>query len=392
MDTSYLDWPFFESRHRQMARDLDNFAKSDLADIAGQEHHDDNSLDVACREIVRRLGGAGFLEVCCQIEPGARFDVRCLCLSRDILAKHDGLFDFAFGMQGLGTGPISLFGSEEQKRQYLPPVIRGERIAAFALSEADAGSDVAAIDTEAISSGEGYVINGTKTWISNGGIADQYVVFARLGEARGARNLSAFIVEADNPGLSVSERIQVIAPHPLATIALNDCRVPKSAMIGEPGQGFAIAMGTLDIFRATVGAAALGLARRALQEAVQRVGQRKIFGQFLGDFQLTQAKIADMAVGVDAAGLMVYRAAWTKDNREGMVTREASMAKLFATETAQQVIDMAVQLFGGTGVVCGVPVEVLYREIRALRIYEGTSEIQKLVIAKHILRAAAKPA
>ncbi len=389
MSNSYLEWPFFESRHRQLACDLEDFAKNDLADIAGQDYHDDHILDVSCREIVRRLGAAGFLGACCQIDPGDRFDVRRLCLSRDILAKHDGLFDFAFAMQGLGTGPISLFGSDEQKKRYLPPVVSGERIAAFALSETEAGSDVAAMQAKAVADGDGYVINGAKTWISNGGIADHYVVFARTGNASGAGDLSAFIVHADNPGLNVSERIQVIAPHPLATIVLSDCRVPKSSMIGEPGQGFAIAMGTLDIFRSTVGAAALGLARRALEEAVLRVHQRKVFGKLLSEFQLTQAKIADMAVGVDAAALMVYRAAWTKDNRDGKVTREASMAKLVATETAQQVIDMAVQLFGGTGVVSGIPVEVLYREIRALRIYEGTSEIQKLVIARDVLKAAA---
>jgi len=383
-DTSYLGWPFFEERHRRLARELEQFASSGLT---GVNHglDDDAALDAACREIVRRLGRAGLLEHSCVLAEGGRFDVRSLALSRDVLARHDPLADFAFAMQGLGTGPISLSGNERQREAYLPAVMRGERIAAFALSEPQAGSDVGAIATTAARDGAGYVLEGTKTWISNGGIADHYVVFARTGEEKGTRGLSAFIVDAGTPGLRIAARIRTIAPHPLATLAFEACRVPASALLGNPGDGFKIAMGTLDVFRTTVGAAALGLARRALEEALRRCRERAAFGKPLAEYQLTQAKIADMALAIDAAALLVYRAAWTRDVLQRRVTREAAMAKLYATEAAQQVIDMAVQLFGGTGVVSGVVVEGLYRDIRALRIYEGTSEIQKLVIAGAVL-------
>jgi acyl-CoA dehydrogenase len=289
-------------------------------------------------------------------------------------------------MQGLGTGPISLFGNEAQKRKYLPPVMRGKRIAAFALSEPQAGSDVSAIATAAARSGNEYVLNGTKTWISNGGLADHYVVFARTGEGAGSKGLSAFIVDADAQGLKIAERISLIAPHPLATLTFKDCHVPVTARLGVPGEGFKIAMATLDVFRTTVGAAALGFARRALDEALVRCQERAVFGKPLAEYQLTQAKIAEMALAIDAAALLVYRAAWAKDVLGKRVTREAAMAKLHATEAAQQVIDMALQLHGGTGVVRDAPVERLYREIRALRIYEGTSEIQKLVIASAVLK------
>ena len=384
MPKRFLRWPFFADEHRQFAERLQAFVGK-----LGEMVHDDDSeaaLDAACVQLARRLGEAGFLAPCVPENFDGAFDVRRICLGREILAAHDGLADFVFAMQGLGSGPISLFGSPEQRRRYLPGVARGERIAAFALSEPQSGSDVASMRTTATRDGGHYVLNGTKTWISNGGIAAQYVVFARTGEAPGAKGLSAFIVDADTPGLKVAERVRVIAPHPLATLAFEDCRVPASAMVGSPGGGFAVAMGTLDVFRTTVGAAALGFARRALAEALARVQEREAFGQKLAAFQLTQAKIADMAVGVDAAALLVYRAAWTRDTEKRRITREASMAKLFATETAQQVIDMAVQLFGGTGVISGRPVEKLYREIRALRIYEGTSEIQRLVIANEVLR------
>jgi acyl-CoA dehydrogenase len=384
-DTTFLDWPFFEARHRALAEQLDEFARTKLADLA-HGADDDAALDRACREIVHRLGAEGFLNQCCIAEPGGVFDVRSLALSRETLARHGGLADFCFAMQGLGTGPISLFGTEAQRRKYLPPVMRGKRIAAFALSEPQAGSDVGAIATEAARSGSEYVLNGTKTWISNGGLADHYVVFARTGEGSGAKGLSAFIVDADAQGLKVGERIALIAPHPLATLTFKDCRVPVAARLGVPGEGFKIAMATLDVFRTTVGAAALGFARRALDEALGRCRDRAVFGKPLAEYQLTQAKIADMALAIDAAALLVYRAAWTKDVIGKRVTREAAMAKLYATEAAQQVIDMAVQLHGGTGVVHGVPVERLYREIRALRIYEGTSEIQKLVIASAVLK------
>ncbi|HEY0836747.1 MAG TPA: acyl-CoA dehydrogenase family protein, partial [Azospirillum sp.] len=314
----------------------------------------------------------------------ARLDVRSLCLVRETLARHAGLADFAFAMQGLGTGPITLFGTDAQKDAYLPRVGRGEAIAAFALSEPEAGSDVAATSTTARRDGDAWVLDGTKTWISNGGIADHYVVFARTGEAPGAKGLSAFIVDADSSGLSVTERIAVTAPHPLATLRFDGCRVPADRLLGRPGEGFRIAMATLDVFRSTVGAAALGFARRALDEAVRHAGSRRLFGAPLGDLQMTQAKLADMATEVDAAALLVYRAAWTKDEGAARVTREAAMAKLYATEAAQRVIDAAVQVFGGLGVTRGHVVESLYREIRPLRIYEGASEVQKIVIARQL--------
>ena len=372
-DESFLAWPFFEERHRALAKRLDAFAHG----FASASHED---LDQACKATVRQLGKAGLLAHCCVPEEGGRFDVRALALSRDILARRDALLDFCFAMQGLGTGPISLFGSVLQKRNYLPPVMRGERLAAFALSEPQAGSDLAGLETTARRDGSGWLLDGTKAWISNGGIADHYVVFARAEEG-----LCAFIVDAAARGLEVAARIPVIAPHPLATLALSGCRVPAGALIGTPGQGLRIALATLEVFRTTVGAAALGLARRALDEALLHTKKRMIGGRALGDYQLTQARLADMALAVDAAALLVYRAAWGKDTREdgrsSANTREAAMAKLHATEAAQQVIDSAVQIFGGAGVVSGAPVERLYREIRALRIYEGTSEIQKLVIA-----------
>ena len=375
-EEGFLEWPFFEQRHRRLARELREF----LGGISGD--HSDPERE--CRSLVRGLGEAGLLLHCCLLEEGASFDVRSLALSRDILARREPLADFAFAMQGLGTGPISLYGNNEQRRRYLPPVIQGRKIAAFALSEPQAGSDVGAIATRARREGGQWVLEGTKTWISNGGIADHYVVFARTGEEKGA--LGAFIVEAGNPGLKVKEQINTLAPHPLATLVLEECKVADGALVGQPGQGMKIALATLDVFRTTVGAAALGLARRALDEALARVKSRRVFGKALAEFQLTQARLADMALAVDAAALLVYRAAWVKDSAGGRVTREAAMAKLFATESAQQVIDSALQLFGGTGVVSGVAVERLYREIRALRIYEGTSEIQKLVIADSLLR------
>ena len=366
--SSFLEWPFFEERHRLLARELEAFP------IPGKH----SSIEEGCKNLVRRLGEAGLLRHCCVLEEGGRFDVRSLALSRDVLARRDALADFAFAMQGLGTAPISLSGSVAQRRNYLPAVMRGERIAAFALSEPQAGSDVGALETRARRDGGGWRLDGTKTWISNGGIADHYVVFAKAEEG-----LSAFMVDAG--ALRVSQKIETIAPHPLATLALEGA---KGELIGAPGQGFRIAMATLEVFRTTVGAAALGLARRALAEALARVKSRRAFGKALADFQLTQARLADMALAVDAAALLVYRAAWQKDAAGGRVTREAAMAKLYATESAQQVIDSALQLFGGAGVVCGTAVERLYREIRALRIYEGTSEIQKLVIAGAVLEEA----
>ncbi|MEE8271569.1 MAG: acyl-CoA dehydrogenase family protein [Alphaproteobacteria bacterium] len=388
-DTGFLSWPFFDDGHRVLARDLDAWAARALPPIVDGAPRD---VDGACRALVRRLGDDGWLRHCVPASHGgaaAALDVRALCLIRETLARHAGLADFAFAMQGLGSGPISLFGTPALKDRYLPPVRDGRAIAAFALSETEAGSDVAALATTAIRDGDDYRLDGSKTWISNGGIADFYVVFARTGEAPGARGLSAFVVDADTPGLAVAERIEVIAPHPLATLAFGDCRVPADRLLGQPGDGFRIAMATLDIFRATVGAAALGFARRALDEAIDRAAGRRMFGGVLADLQLIQGRIADMATAIDASALLVYRAAWTKDQGAARITREAAMAKMYATEAAQQVIDAAVQIFGALGVVSGVKVEELYREIRALRIYEGATEVQKIIIARQALDARA---
>jgi len=385
-DTSFLTWPFFESGHRDFASALEGWATRHVPELVPAHHG--QAMDDATRRLVRALGQAGFLAATVPASCGGRtetLDVRTICLAREILARHEGLADFAFAMQGLGSAAITLFGTPEQQRRFLPAVGNGEAIAAFALSEPDAGSDVGAMATRAVPDGGGYVLDGTKTWISNAGLADFYVVFARLGDAPGAKGLAAFVVDADTPGLRVAERIDVIAPHPLGTLRFDGCRVGADRLLGRAGDGFRIAMSVLDVFRSSVGAAALGFARRALDEAVQRALERKVFGQKLADYQLIQAKLADMAVAIDAAALLIYRAAWTKDTARVRVTREASMAKLFATEAAQQVIDQAVQIFGGIGVVSGVTVEKLYREIRALRIYEGTSEIQKLVIAGAVI-------
>jgi len=384
-DTDYLNWPFLDGRHRELALELDAWA---ARHIPQQHGHD---VDAACRALVRQLGDAGWLKHAiggrAYGAAGEAIDTRAVCLIRETLARHSGLADFAFAMQGLGSGAITLFGSADNKRDYLTRVGRGDAIAAFALSEPDAGSDVAALSCAATLDGDQYVLNGEKTWISNGGIADMYVVFARTGEAPGARGISAFIVDADTPGFEIAERIDVIAPHPLARLRFSDCRVPASKRLGDAGQGFKVAMATLDIFRTSVAAAALGFARRALDEALARATARKMFGKTLADFQLTQAKLAQMATGIDAAALLTYRAAWQRDQGR-RVTKEAAMAKLTATETAQQVIDAAVQMFGGLGVVSEQPVERLYREIRSLRIYEGASEVQQLIIARELLAEA----
>jgi acyl-CoA dehydrogenase len=386
-DKSFLGWPFFDDEHRRLASALDAWAAEHLGTIPEAR---EETVDGVCSELIERLAGAGWLEYAVPGEAGGRYetlDVRSLCLLRETLARYHGIADFAFAMQGLGSGPISLFGSEEQKSNYLPGVRRGEKIAAFALSEPEAGSDVASISTTAVEDGDHCTINGTKTWISNGGLADFYTVFVRTGEEAGAKGLSVFVVDAETPGLRVLERIPVIAPHPLATLEFDDCRVPESHLLGQPGQGFKIAMATLDVFRSTVGAAALGFARRALDEALERASKRRLFGAPMSELQMIQGKLADMALGIDASALLVYRAAWTKDRAADRVSREAAMAKLHATETAQKVIDNAVQIFGGLGVVSGHPAERLYREIRALRIYEGASEVQKLVIARQALAA-----
>jgi len=379
-----LAWPFFDDGHRRFSDALADWADATLPLLP---HHD---VDAACRARVAALGAAGFLKAVVPAEHGGlhpRLDVRTLCLAREILSFRDGLADFAFAMQGLGTGSISLFGSDTVKQRYLPPVRDGKAIAAFAISEPDAGSDVAALATTAKADGPAHVrIDGRKTWISNGGIADHYIVFARTEPAPGAKGLSAFVVDAETPGLTVAERIDVIAPHPLATLSFDAVRVPVANRLGRPGDGFRIAMATLDVFRSTVGAAALGFARRALFETVEHASKRQLFGAPLADLQLTQAAIADSVSEVDASALLIYRAAWTKDQGAERVTREAAIAKLVATESAQRVIDRAVQIHGGLGVTKGIKVEELYREIRALRIYEGATEVQKIVIAREALK------
>ena len=379
-DRSFLSWPFFEDRHRDHAERLEAWCRETLP----VDHAD---VDAACRGLVAALGEAGWLlPTALDPDDPHPLDVRTLCLTRETLARHDGLADFAFAMQGLGTGAISLFGSDGQKA-WLRKTRAGRALSAFALSEPRSGSDVANMETTARRDGGDYVLSGEKTWISNGGIADVYTVFARTGGAPGAKGISAFVVPADTPGLTVAERLEVIAPHPLARLSFDDARVPAAAMIGRPGDGFRIAMSVLDVFRSTVGAAALGFARRALDETVARVGGRSLFGAPLFDLQMVQGHVADMALDVDAAALLIYRAAWTKDAGAPRVTREAAMAKLYATDRAQAVIDKAVQLHGGDGVRRGHIVESLYREIRALRIYEGASDVQKVVIARQTMGA-----
>ena len=382
-DRSYLDLPFFDDAHRTLAAELERWSINHLAQAHGTD------TDATCRALVKALGAGGWSRFAVpKAHGGVRdaLDSRSLCIIRETLARHEGLADFAFAMQGLGSGAISIAGSDALKSRYLPRVAAGDWIAAFALSEPGAGSDVAAMAMTAEAVGVDYVLNGTKTWISNGGIADFYCVFARSGDAPGARGISAFVVDAKTPGLEIAERINVIAPHPLATLRFNNCRVPAGQRLGEQGGGFKIAMQTLDIFRASVAAAALGFARRALDEALARATSRKMFNQRLADFQLTQAALGDMATAIDSAMLLTYRAAWLRDVRGQRTTRESAMAKMVATESAQQVIDRALQMFGGQGVVSGEPVEKLYREIRALRIYEGATEVQKLIIARELLK------
>ena len=375
-----LALPFFDESHRALARRVDEWVRE-----WGDE--EDADVDASARTLAYELGKAGLLKHA--VPENQRIEVRSLCLIRERLAFHSGLADFVFAMQGLGTGPISLFGSEAQKRQYLPGVATGEKIAAFAITESEAGSDVSAMRTNARRAGDGWVIDGSKAWISNAGIAHHYIVFTRISEL-GENAFGAFIVDAATPGLTVTERTEVIAPHVLGSLRFNECRVPHDALIGEAGAGLKIALGTLDVFRATVAAAALGFARRALHESLAFTRERTAQGKPLAEHQMTQARIADMATAIDASALLVYRAAWLKDNGAARITREAAMAKLFATESAQKVIDDAVQLHGARGVVRDSVVERLYREIRALRIYEGTSEIQKIVIANQCYREAAR--
>jgi len=375
-DTSYRTWPWFDDRHRQFADRLEAWVAAELPVLLG-DHKD---VDAICRRLVAALGDAGWLDVAVP-KDGEGFDLRAICLAREVLARHAALADFAFAMQGLGTGAITLFGTAAQRQRWLPGPRGGRHLTGFALSEPEAGSDVAAMQMTAREDAGGFRLDGVKTWISNGGIADQYVVFAKDGP-----KYTAFVLAADTPGLTVAERIDVVAPHPLATLRFENCVVPPEAVIGERGAGMRVALATLDIFRPSVGAAALGLARRALDEALARAAARPMFGGRLGDLQLIQAKIAEMALKIDAAALLVYRAAWTRDcGGQARITREAAMAKLFATEAAQEIIDDAVQIWGAAGLVSGAVVENLYREIRAMRIYEGASDVQKIVIARSLI-------
>lgn len=384
IDQSYLEWPFFEDHHRNLASDLESWCQKNIKDI------DHSDVDQACRDILQKLAEGGWLKYVIPKAYGGifdDFDVRSLCIIRETLARHDGLVDFVFAMQGLGSGTITLFGSEENKTEYLPFVANGEKMAAFALTELESGSDVANMTTTAKLNDDHYIINGDKTFISNGGIADYYVLFARTGDAPGAKGLSAFILNADTEGLEITERINVTAPHPLATLSFKNCKIEKTKRLGNSGDGFKAAMATLDIFRTTVGAAALGFSRCALSEAATRTNERNLFGAPLNNLQLVQGMLAECATDVDTSALLIYRAAWTRDTKERRVTREAAMAKMHSTETAQQVIDKAIQIFGGQGVVSGVKVEELYREIRALRIYEGATEVQKVIIARELLKS-----
>ena len=381
-DKSFLGWPFFEDHHRQLAETLDQWAQEHIAALTAHEHED---LDGTCVKLVRALGSSGFAGYAVPSSGGGnleKLDVRSLCIIRETLARHNALADFAFAMQGLGSGPISLFGSAHQQESYLQAVAAGDKMSAFALSEPNAGSDVAAMECNAVRDGDDWILNGCKTWISNAGIADFYTVFARTDASGGAKGISCFIVDASTAGLEVTERIDLVAPHPLGTLEFKGCRVSDAQRVGDEGRGFGIAMATLDVFRSTVAAAALGMARRALDETLDYTASREIFGGKLDDLQLVQAKIGEMALGVDASALLVYRAAWTKDCAADRVTREAAMAKYHATETAQQVVDTAVQLHGGKGVTKGYIVESLYRDVRALRIYEGASEVQTTIIAR----------
>jgi acyl-CoA dehydrogenase len=385
---AHLAWPFFEASHRDFKVSLQDWTSKQFAGLHGHDESRD-AIDKECVSLVKALGQGGWLKpaIAGKAHGGASevIDTRTICLLREELAWHHGLADFAFAMQGLGSGAISLKGTPEQQAAYLPRVASGSALAAFALSEPDAGSDVAAMQCSATETPEGYRLNGDKTWISNGGIAHFYVVFARTGEAPGARGISAFVVDADTPGLEIAERIDVIAPHPLAKLHFNNVLVPHAKRIGAAGEGFKVAMATLDVFRTSVAAASLGFARRAMDESITWAKQRKMFGQSLADFQITQSKLAQMATLLDAATLLTYRAAWLRDQGQ-RITQEAAMAKMTATENAQQIIDMAVQMHGGMGVKKGCIVESLYREIRALRIYEGATEVQQLIIGRDLLK------
>jgi len=390
VESDFLNWPFFEAKHRALATRIEAWSREQLEPLLHSEAYRLAGLDARCQHLANALGQSGFLDICAPEAGPEGFDVRSICLAREILARRSALAEFVLAMQGLGSGPITLFGTAEQRARYLPSVRSGRSIAAFALSEPEAGSDVSAISTTATASGDGWLLEGEKTWISNGGIAQHYIMFARTGEAPGARGLSAFIVPADSPGLEVAERIEMMSPHPIARLRLRACPVAPGQLLGRPGEGFRIAMATLDVFRTTVAAAALGMARRALDEASRHAAKRIAMGRLLIEHQLIQGKIADMCCAVDQSALLVYRSAWTRDVLKQRVTRESSMAKLCATESAQRVIDEAVQIFGGMGVQSGTPVEELYRDIRALRIYEGASEVQRVILARQHMAGFAR--
>ena len=389
MRFEHLQWPFFDDEHRALGPALDAWAR-ERSTAATPADESIAGVDSAVRAHVAARGAAGWLRQCVPAPFGARerLDARALALCRETLAYHDGLADFAFAMQGLGSGAIALAGSEAQRSRYLPGVVAGKAIAAFALSERDAGSDVGALATTARRDGDAWLLDGEKSWISNGGIAAFYVIFARSGEAPGTRGLTAFVVDAETPGLTIAERIETIAPHPLATLRLRECRVADAQRLGAPGEGFKVAMRTLDVFRTSVAGAALGFARRAFAAALERATTREMFGGHLADFQLSQAAFAQMDADLDASALLTYRAAWTRDVRGEPATREAALAKWVATESAQRTIDRAVQLFGGLGVMRGNVAERLYREIRALRIYEGASEVQQVIVARAVIGAS----
>ena len=375
--------PFFDDSHRQLHEDLHGWSRANL-----HSRIHEGSVDKRCQDLVKLLGDAGWLRYCVPAEYGGALpglDSRSLCLLRQTLGYYDGLADFAFVLQGLGSGPISLFGSEHLKQKYLPHVASGKMLAAFALSEPNAGSDAAAMTTRATRTKDGYRINGVKTWISNADIADFYTVFART-ENDEVDGVTAFVVDANTPGLKVTDRFNLCAPHPIGTLTFTDCEIPVSQRLNEPGKGFKVAMQNLDVFRASVGAAALGFAEAALDMGIDRSVNRQMFGGTLGDLQITQAAIGDMCTEIDAATLLVYRAAWERDILQKRTTRSAAMAKMFATESAQRIIDRCVQLHGGLGVKQGHPMEMLYREIRALRIYEGATEIQQVVIARETMK------
>ena len=383
-DHSFLRWPFFEPEHGALRDEVAHFGAAQIDALV--DHHD---VDASCHRLVSALGAAGLLRHAVTAPYGGvrdRLDVRSLCIIRETLGYHSGLADFAFAMQGLGTGPITLYGTDAQKDRFLSDIAAGRALSAFALTESEAGSDVAALSCSAEADGPGHVrITGEKSWISNGGIADRYVVFCRTGEGPGVRGISAFVVEAGTPGFEVAERIDTIAPHPLARLRFDGCHVPLENRIGAPGEGFKVAMATLDVFRSTVGAAALGFARRALDETLDRTATRRLSGRPMAEMPVVQGHIADMVADVDGAALMVYRAAWTRDHGAVRISREASLAKMVGTEAASRVIDAAVQLHGGDGVRTGSKVEELYREVRALRIYEGATDVQKIIIARQAL-------